>query len=233
MTRDPPRQIPLDLPVEDRREADDFLVSSSNEAAFSVIEAWPDWPDKVLVVIGPEASGKSHLAAIWAERAHAWTLSAHEIDNARIPYLVSQSALVIEDADRGVDEHALFHLLNAARERGRFIVITARTAPDLWGVNTPDLLSRLRLAPSVVLHEADDALLQAVLVKFFVDRQLVVDTALIATLAKRIDRSIAAARDAVERLDQEALAQGRRLNRGLALELFRAQDREQSSNDMT
>jgi chromosomal replication initiation ATPase DnaA len=216
-----PRQIPLDLPVAERLEAEDFLVSPSNEAAFNRIEAWPEWPDPILVLIGPESSGKSHLAAIWAVKARAWTIKAADITMERVPHLVSNGALVIEDADRGVDEHALFHLLNASREKRGFVVITARKMPDLWGLKTPDLLSRLRLAPSATIEQPDEALLQAVLVKLFVDRQLVVDTALIGTLTKRIDRSIAAARRAVERLDREALAQGRRVNRGLALDLFR------------
>lgn len=218
---DKPRQIPLDLPVAERLEAEDFLVSPSNEAAFNRIESWPEWIDPVLLLIGPEASGKSHLAAIWAVKARAWTINAAEITADRVPHLVSNGALVIEDADRGFDEHALFHLLNASREKGGFVVVTARKAPDFWNLKTRDLLSRLRLAPSVTIEQPDEALLQAVLVKLFVDRQLVVDTALIGTLTKRIDRSIAAARRAVERLDHEALAQGRRVNRGLALDLFR------------
>jgi len=96
-----PRQIPLDLPVAERLEAEDFLVSPSNEMAFNLIEAWPQWPDPVLVLIGPEASGKSHLAAIWAERARAWTINAADITMDRVSHLVSNGALVIEDADRG------------------------------------------------------------------------------------------------------------------------------------
>ena len=216
-----PRQIPLDLPVSERLEAEDFLVSPSNEAAFNRIEAWPAWLDPILVLIGPESSGKSHLAAVWALKARSWTIKAADITMGRVPHLVSNGALVIEDADQGVDEHALFHLLNASREKRGFVVITARKMPDLWGLKILDLVSRLRLAPSVTIEQPDEALLQAVLVKLFVDRQLVVDTALIGTLTKRIDRSIAAARQAVERLDREALAQGRRVNRGLALDLFR------------
>ena len=115
-----PRQIPLDLPVAERLEAEDFLVSPSNEAAFNRIEAWPEWPDPILVLIGPESSGKSHLAAIWAVKARAWTIKAADITMDRVPHLVSNGALVIEDADRGVDEHALFHLLNASREKRGF-----------------------------------------------------------------------------------------------------------------
>jgi len=220
------RQIPLDLPVPERLEIEDFLVSPSNETAFNQIESWPDWRDPVAVLIGPEAAGKSHLAAIWAQKSKAWTISGHDLLFDQVPYLVSKGALVIEDADQGVDEHALFHLLNASREKGTFVLITARRAPDLWGLKTPDLLSRLRLAPTSTIDEPDDALLGAILVKLFLDRQLIVDTALIDTLNPRVDRSIAAVRAAVERLDREALARGRRVNRALALDLYGIKARE-------
>ncbi len=214
------RQMPLDLPVPERLEAEDFLVSPSNETAFSAVEIWPDWSDTVLILMGPEAAGKSHLAAIWAQKSKAWTITGQDLLSDQVPYLVSKGALVIEDADRAVDEHALFHLLNASREKGTFVLLTARSAPDLWGLKTPDLLSRLRLARSIMIGEPDDALLGAILVKLFLDRQLIVDTALIDTLKNRIDRSIASARAAVDRLDREALARGRRVNRALALDLF-------------
>ena len=41
-----------------------------------------------------------------------------EVTQDKVPHLVSNGALVIEDMDRGErDEAALFHLLNLAREK--------------------------------------------------------------------------------------------------------------------
>ncbi len=220
-----PRQLALDLPVDSPMEAEDFLVGASNEAAYAALEAWPNWPDRVLVLTGPEASGKSHLAAIWAARAHAWTLQRAALRDEDVPRLVSAGALVVEDCDRATGhEPALFHLLNLARERGTFVLLTARSGVDAWAIATPDLASRLRLAPSVVVGPTDDGLLRAVLVKLFVERQLVVDTSLVDYLALRLDRSIAAARDAVERLDRAGLERGRRITRALAGEVLRDLD---------
>ena len=115
----PPRQLAFDLPLDPRYGREDFLVGPANEAAYALVEAWPDWPDSVLVLTGSSGSGKSHLAAIWAERAHAWTAAASEIGADAVQHLVSNGALVIEDVDRAEnrDEAALFHLLNRARER--------------------------------------------------------------------------------------------------------------------
>ena len=215
------RQLALDLPVEPRLGVEDFLVSLSNETAYAMIESWPHWTDPVLRLIGPEGSGKTHLAAIWAARAHAWTVPASAVTHERVPHLVSAGALVIEDADRGLhDEAALFHLMNQIRAAKTSLLVTARTSPDQWGLKTPDLLSRLRLSPQAELGIADDALLRAVLVKHFIDRQLVVDTGTVEALAQRMERSFAAARDVVDRLDRLSLERGKRVTRLMAARIF-------------
>lgn len=218
---DRPKQLAFDLPLDPRFDAEDFLVSPSNERAYAFIERWPEWPDTILRLVGPRGSGKSHLAAIWASRAHAWTIDAVDIVAERVPHLVSNHALVIEDADRAeCDESVLFHLLNLARERGCFVLLTASAPIEQWSLRTPDLLSRLRLAPSVVIEPPDDALLKSVLVKLFVDRQLVVDTSVFDYLALRIERSLAQAGDIVAALDREALSRGRRITRAMAAEIL-------------
>jgi chromosomal replication initiation ATPase DnaA len=215
-----PKQLTLELPLEPRFGREDFLVSPSNERAYALIERWPDWPDTILLLEGPKGSGKSHLAAIWAAQSHGWTVDAFEVGTDRVPHLVSNGALVIEDLhSAGGDEPALFHLLNLARERRAYVLITTAVAVGELPIRTPDLKSRLRLAPSVSLDPPDDALLRAVLVKLFVDRQLVVDTTVVDFLALRIERSLAAAAAAVAALDREALSRGRRITRPMAAEL--------------
>jgi chromosomal replication initiation ATPase DnaA len=218
-----PQQMALDLPVEARLGIEDFLVGTSNEVAYSVIEAWPHWPDPILVLTGPEGSGKSHLAAIWAARAHAWSIGARDLTLENVPGLTGQGALVLEDCDtQGRDDKALFHLMNAMRARGGAdrgaILMTARTAVEQWGVTIPDVASRLRLAQHAAIDMPEDALLRAVLVKHFVDRQLIVDTGLVETLTLRMERSFKQAGELVAALDRMSLERGRRLTRAMALE---------------
>jgi chromosomal replication initiation ATPase DnaA len=221
--REPPKQLAFDLPLNPSYGREDFLVSPSNELAYARIESWPDWPHNVLLLVGPPGSGKSHLAAIWATTAHAWTVDVSQVAGDKVPHLVSNGALAIEDVDRGVrDEAALFHLINLARERKASLLLTCETSPDRWGLRTPDLLSRLRLAPCVELEAPDDALLKAVLVKLFVDRQLVVDTSVVDYIALRIERSLAKASEVVTLLDKEALSRGRRVSRAIAAEILGA-----------
>jgi chromosomal replication initiation ATPase DnaA len=219
------RQLVLDLPVEPRFGRDDFLVSPSNEEAYSLLERWPDWPNPFLHLRGPAGSGKSHLAAIWALRAEAPVLPAASVTDEISAALADVPALVLENVDQGpFAEGALFHLVNIARERQISVLLTSAAPFECCGIATPDLLSRLRLAPSTEIHPPDDALLKAVLVKLFVDRQLVVDTSVVDYIATRIERSLARAAEVVAALDREGLSRGRRITRPVAAALLAEQD---------
>jgi chromosomal replication initiation ATPase DnaA len=220
MTR--PRQLALALPHAESFAREDFLGGASNAAALRLIEQWPDWPDRVLALTGPEGAGKSHLAAIWADIAGARRVSARMLGEADLIAELATAALVVEDAGGEFDERALFHLINLVRQEEAHLLITARAAPATWGVALPDLSSRLRAIPVVALDPPDDALLRAVMVKLFADRQLAVDESLIAYLASRIERSFAGARAAVDGLDREALRQQRPVTRALAAEVIGA-----------
>jgi chromosomal replication initiation ATPase DnaA len=217
-----PRQLALALDHPESFAREDFLVGPSNASALAMIENWPDWPNRSVVLLGPRGSGKSHLAAIWAEQSGARFLSARALTMANVPGSLVTGALVIEDAAPGaVEERALFHLLNLGREEGVSLLMTGVTSPATWSLGIRDLGSRLKALPVVSLASPDDALLRAVLVKLFADRQLAVDETIVSYLAKRIERSFAAAREVVERLDEEAMRQKRPVTRALAAEMLR------------
>jgi len=217
-----PRQLLLALDHAESFAREDFLAGPSNAAALALVERWPDWPHRVMALIGPEGSGKSHLASIWAAQAGARSIAARSLSHLDLPAAFATGALVVEDLEAdGLDERALFHLLNLAREEGAYVLITARTAPGTLDLEILDLASRLRAVPMVFLAPPDDALLRALIVKLGADRQLLLDEALVTYLANHIERSFAAARAAVVRLDEEALRQHRPVTKALAAELFR------------
>src|ERR1044072_2197461 len=139
-----PRQLALALPHAESFARDDFLVGSSNDAALATIERWPDWADRALALTGPEGAGKSHLAAIWGEKAGARRGSARALGETDLIGSLATGALVLEDTSADLDQRALFHLLNLAREEDGYLLLTAQTAPATWGVALPDLASRLR-----------------------------------------------------------------------------------------
>jgi chromosomal replication initiation ATPase DnaA len=217
-----PRQLVLALDHSVSFARDDFLRGPSNTAAFTLIDQWPDWPDRIVALIGSEGSGKSHLAAIWAEATGARILSAKLLSVTDPPAALATGALVVEDLEAtSFDERALFHLINLAREERAYVLFTARTTPTNFPFTIRDLVSRLRAIPVVTLSAPDDALLRALIVKLATDRQIAVDDELVNYLANRIERSFEAARIAVQRLDEEAMRQHRPVTRALAIELFR------------
>ena len=215
-------QLPFDLPHRENLAEEDFLEAASNARALAMVRLWPDWPQRTLLLSGPKGAGKSHLGAIWARRAGARIFAARDLRLALLPELAGQ-ALLLEDADAPAPHEAeMFHLLNMIGESGGFLMITARTMPDHWGLATKDLLSRLRRAPSVAIDAPDEAFLRAILVKLFHDRQIRVDEPVIDYLALRMERSFEAAQAIVAALDREGLARGRAITRPLAASLLKS-----------
>lgn len=215
-----PRQLALALDHDESYARDDFLPGPGNAAALTLIESWPDWPANAVALIGPEGSGKSHLASIWANASGARTMSGRALGESDLLASLATGALVVEETV-AADERSLFHLINLAREEESFLLFTARTAPTSWSIAIPDLASRLRAFPVVTLQAPDDAMLRGVIIKVAADRQLSLDDSVVRYLLSHVERSFAAARAAVIALDNEALRQGRPASRALAAELFR------------
>ena len=216
-------QLPLALPSEAAMGRADFLESPSNAQALAALEA-PVLAGGLAVLVGPGGAGKTHLAHVWARRVGAvWQDAGTLVGD--LPGLLAPGApsrLVIDDAQRlagGAGEEALFHLVNHLRGRGELLLTAPCPARD-WGLVLPDLLSRLSAAGHPALSAPDEVLLAGVLVKLFADRQVQVDPPLIAYLLARMERSLAAARDLVDRLDRRALALKRPITWRLASEMF-------------
>lgn len=202
-------QLSFDLSRPPAYSAADFLPAPCNEEASAWIERWPDWPGLNLAVAGPAACGKSHLAHIFAKKSGSVVVPAAALTPDNIPDIAGDHGVVAEDADRGVDETALFHLFNLQKEQGKPLLLTGRDAPNRWTIKLPDLRSRLATLPVATIGSPDDFLLEALLVKLFSDRQLRIGPDVIAYALPRIDRSFAAVHDLVAKLDKAALEGGR------------------------
>lgn len=213
------RQLAFELPLTEAMTRESFFAAASNAVALQTIEGWQNWPGRKLLLLGPEGSGKSHLAQVWAGMTDAAVLSAATLAGTDVADLTGR-AVVVEDADRiGPAEAQLFHLHNLVTGSGA-LLLTARTPPRDWGLGLPDLISRMQATPIAQLEAPDDALLSAVLVKLFADRQVAVPPNLIVYLVTRMPRSIGAARSLVATLDARALALGRPITRALAGEVL-------------
>jgi len=209
-------QLPLDLGFRAALGRTDFLVAPCNEAAIAWIDRWPGWPSPALALCGPAGSGKTHLGEVWRARSGAMPIASAALASAAVPRLLGAAkAAFVDDADQAGEE-ALLHLYNLLAERRGHLLLVAREPPARWRIKLADLRSRLLAAPVVAVEAPDDALLGAVLVKLFADRQLDVGQELIAYLLVQIERSFAAAQEAVAALDAASLAEGRAVTVPLA-----------------
>jgi len=222
------QQLPLPLPLRQSQGRDDFFVAPANALALATLDAPESWPSGRMLLIGPEGAGKSHLAQIWADARHAPVVRAADLTTEAAPQLVQARAVVVEDAaDVAADpatQTALFHLHNLLQAERGLLLLTAATPPRDWGLTLPDLRSRMEATANVRISPPDDALLAAVLIKLFSDRQLTVPPALIPWLVSHMDRSLATARRLVAALDARALAEGRAITRPLAAEVLDSLD---------
>lgn len=225
-----PEQLVLDLPSRPALGREAFFVAPANRIALALVEGWPAWPGGRLAVTGPAGAGKTHLAHVWAARAGAAIVAARAVGDLDLARLPGDAAVAVEDVDRlaglrrrrdGAEE-ALFHLCNHLAAGGGSLLVSGRKPPVRWTIRLPDLASRLATATVAKLDAPDDALLAALLVKHFADRQLAVAPGLIDYLVPRIERSSAAAEAVVVALDRAGLAGRRPLTPRLAAEVLHA-----------
>jgi chromosomal replication initiation ATPase DnaA len=203
-------QLVLPLETRSAQGRADFIVAPGNERAVAFIDSFPNWPAPAAALYGPPASGKSHLAAVWAERAGAQVREAFSL-NSDVP----DGALVVENVAAGVPEAPLFALL----ERGTPLLLTSQVAPSSWpqhfNMQLPDLVSRTRALLAFDLWAPDDALLMGLAVKLFADRQLLVPESVVRHMIASLERSPGAIRDFVACADAAALAEKKPVNLSL------------------
>jgi chromosomal replication initiation ATPase DnaA len=216
------RQLRLKLDRLESFQREDFVVSPANAQAVKAVDAWPAWHGGCLALIGPEGSGKSHLALTWARAQGAAVLPA----KGRLELGALQGRPVLyEDADRdrARRDEILFHLINMAGQPGGGLLLTARAPPSGWAAALPDLRSRLNALPVAQIQEPDDLILESVLRKFFRERNIRPAEDVFPYLLRRIERSAPKALAVVKRLDEAADAEGRPISRALARQILESE----------
>ena len=221
MSDRPRGQFPLPFDHRPSLDGEDFLVGPCNTEAVAWIDRWPDWPGPALALAGAPASGKTHLASVFAQETGGRFISSDDVATvAPADLAVDGVPLILDDADAvagdAATEQGLFHLLNHLAGRPGMLLLLAVSTPARWGVRLADLGSRLNAVPVTTIGAPDDALMAALLVKLFADRQLQVGADVVSYLAARMERSFAAARALVAALDERALAERRDITVALA-----------------
>uniref|UniRef100_B0SWQ1 DnaA-related protein n=1 Tax=Caulobacter sp. (strain K31) TaxID=366602 RepID=B0SWQ1_CAUSK len=232
-----PRQFRLPLTTPPCWDRESFASSPTNAQALAGLDAWPAWPDGRLALVGPAGTGKTHLARDWARRAGAVVIEAATLNHAPLDLASLRGRpLLVEDADRRadgdlVDDETLFHLINMAGVDGGSLLLTGRLAPVAWEAAVPDLRSRLNALTVARIVEPDDIVLEAVLRRGFEAAGIRPTADLYPYLMARLPRSAPAALAAVAALDEAAAAQGREVNKALALAVLDFGDSEDEGED--
>jgi chromosomal replication initiation ATPase DnaA len=222
-------QLRLELEHPASFSRDRFVVSASNRDAVQTVDSWSGEIGGALALIGPAGSGKTHLASAWAERTGAVRLSAHTLADEKFEFITGP--MLLDSADVAAHGEAFFHLLNKAAQPGNALLLTGRAPPSSWPVQVQDLRSRLNALPVAQLLEPDDAILNGVLVKLFLERSIRPPQDLLAYLVRRIERSVPAAQAIVVALDEAAAAEHRAVSRSLARELLKDDRAEPEGED--
>ena len=212
--------MPLDFGHRPALGREDFLVAASNQDAVAFLDLWPDWPARGLVVYGPEACGKTHLAQVWRARSGAVEIAPDTLSREAPSLLGDARHAVVEGLAPGIHERGLLHLYNYLTGQGGTLLLTAATPPVRWAVELPDLRSRLLALPAVAVGAPDEALIEAVMIKQFADRQVRVAPDVVTFLVPRLERSLATVRRVVTALDAAALAERRAITVPLAREVL-------------
>lgn len=217
-------QLAFSLSTKPALGRDNFFVSEANSLAVAALERAETWPNGKLILNGPVASGKTHLAHVWAGEVGAQLIDANSLATVEVAQIAT-GPLVVEDLDQMShdDEVALFHLHNLMLAEGHKLLMTCASVPAAMQIALPDLLSRLQGTTLVALDLPDDALLGVVITKMFADKQISVPGGLLDYVLPRIERSFVAARAFVAAMDARALRDGEPIGKRLAGKILKGE----------
>lgn len=226
-------QIPLPLmPLRDYRF--DNFVRGPNGLLVETLKNLPGEPASSIFMTGAEGSGKTHLLnAVCVETrergGRAFYLGLRHVPKAAIDSLqgLEKLDLVCVDDLHAVAgdrdwEVALFHAFNRIRAANGRLLVGSRERLSALGLRLPDLASRLAWGLRLQLQPLEDRDKIAVITHYSDALGLGLPEEVQAYLLKHHDRNMAALIQTVERLNEAALTEKRRITVPLAREVLKS-----------
>lgn len=195
-------QLALQWPSAEGFEPEQFIVSDANREAYDFIMRFPASAQKLGLLVGPEASGKTHLMHCWAERTGSRFIERSQLGKATSEQLLPAGGHgILENIESITDEASFFHLLRHAELGDTCLMLTSRLPAKNLAFEAADIRSRLLALPVAHISEPDEPLLHSFYAKAFSDRQWRVQPQVIDYLCVHAERRFAAARAIVAELD--------------------------------
>ena len=216
-------QLSLNLKKKGIYEKDDFLVSSSNKEAYKLVNSWPEWRSRKIIIFGDSGTGKTHLSKIWQKNTSAIILNLNQLKKIKFEsFFKKKNIFIIENISDFFDkinnkeknnlEKQLLHFYNLIEEKKGYLLLTSLIAPKLWKISLPDLKSRILSSIAAKIKKPNDQLLSSVLIKLFVDKQILIDKKIIKFIVYRSERSFANLENIVNKIDKQSLITKKKIN---------------------
>jgi len=203
----------------------DFIIAGSNSNLWDLLQDVANWPDNRFILVGPEYSGKTHLARIWEIKNNAHCFEAEEFTVVEYAKLPSTKSIVLENLERlcgnREQEEDLFQFCDTVSKENRKFLITSSIDPKELEFIKPDLRSRLLGTRVGKINQPDAKLLSILYNKLFSDKQISYTPDLIQYLVKNSERSFSAAHRMVENLDKMSLINRKPVSKKMIRELIK------------
>lgn len=189
-------QIALPLDTALSAKDDGYIVTDANAQVHEYLKSWRSWPNLTAILVGGPASGKSAMARQFEQDS-----SGYIVDNAEM----------MADAD-------LFHLWNRAKEERKPLLLTSVKPVPEWGMQLPDLKSRLAASLLIEIGSPDESMIEGLLQKYYAQRGLSISEDALSFLRKRMERSYPNVQLLAQQMDNLAIEKKKPITRAIAME---------------
>ena len=186
----------------------DFIVGESNLEAVKWVDNFSKSKVNGLVIIGPIASGKSHLISTLKNKYKI--VGAKEINEEKINILELKD-LIIENIEKIKNHYFFLHVINVVKEKNFKVLLTSRLPINELDIRLEDLKSRLyAYSHSKILLPTDDVL-RGIIIKISKDKGLLLSDKVINYMLSHLERSYSVINSFINELDKSSLVTKKKL----------------------
>ena len=186
----------------------DFIIGESNFEAVKWVDNFSKSKVNGLVIIGPIASGKSHLISTLKNKYKI--IEAEDINEEKINILELKD-LIIENIEKIKNHNFFLHVINVVKEKNYKVLLTSRLPIEKLDIKLEDLKSRLlAYSHSKILLPTDDVL-RGIITKISRDKGLLLSDNVINYILSHVERSYSIINIFINELDQLSLIRKKKI----------------------